>query len=65
MPRATTRDPDWQPIPVNGYARPKSANWINASLVPAFDAVHRTEPHARTSARLRLVFAAAADVERS
>lgn len=29
-------DPDWQPIPVNAYSRPKSANWIYASLVPAF-----------------------------
>ena len=28
--------PDWQPIPINSYARPKSANWNRVSLVPAF-----------------------------
>jgi hypothetical protein len=29
-------DPDWQPIPYPGYARPKSAPSVRVSLVPAF-----------------------------
>jgi Tol biopolymer transport system component len=29
-------DPDWQPIPYPGYARPKSADPVRVSLVPAF-----------------------------
>jgi len=28
--------PDWQPIPVNGYARPKAASPLHVSLVVAF-----------------------------
>lgn len=28
--------PDWQPLPYPGYARPKSANSVRVSLVPAF-----------------------------
>ena len=32
------RGVDWQPIPVNSYVRPASANWIHVSLVPASDA---------------------------
>ena len=27
---------DWQPIPINGYARPKSASPLRVSLVPAY-----------------------------
>jgi hypothetical protein len=29
-------DPDWQPVPINGYARPKGTGPIHASLVPAY-----------------------------
>jgi hypothetical protein len=29
-------DPDWQPIPVNGYPRPKAATPLYVPLVPAF-----------------------------
>ena len=29
--------PDWQPIPVNGYPRPKGATRIRLSLVPAYE----------------------------
>jgi TolB protein len=29
-------NPDWQPIPVNTYVRPRSANWVEVSLVPAY-----------------------------
>ena len=28
--------PDWQPIPINSYARPKSATPFKVSLVPAY-----------------------------
>jgi len=40
-PAAFGRGPDWQPLPVNtpsSYARPKSANPVQVSLVPAFNA---------------------------
>ena len=29
--------PDWQPLPVNGYPRPKGATRIQLSLVPAYE----------------------------
>ena len=29
-------DPDWQPIPINGYPRPKGASPMRVSLVPAY-----------------------------
>jgi WD40-like Beta Propeller Repeat len=28
--------PDWQPIPINGYPRPRAASPVHASLVPAY-----------------------------
>jgi hypothetical protein len=33
---ATEWAPDWQPIPVNGFPRPKAANAIEVPLVPAY-----------------------------
>jgi hypothetical protein len=33
---AYERDPDWQPIPVNAYPRPKGASPTRVSLVPAY-----------------------------
>jgi hypothetical protein len=30
-------NPDWQPIPINAYPRPKSASPVQVSLVPAYD----------------------------
>ncbi len=35
---AYERDPDWQPIPVNAYPRPKGASPMRVSLVPAYQA---------------------------
>ena len=31
--------PDWQPIPINAYPRPKGATPVHASLVPAYHTV--------------------------
>jgi len=30
-------DPDWQPIPINAYPRPKGASPLQVSLVPAYE----------------------------
>jgi WD40 repeat protein len=41
LPGTCCFDPDWQPLPVNtssAYARPKSANRVRFSLVPAYEA---------------------------
>jgi hypothetical protein len=35
---AFERDPDWQPIPINAYPRPKGASPMQTSLVPAYQA---------------------------
>jgi hypothetical protein len=34
---AYEQDPDWQPIPVNAYPRPKGASPMRVSLVPAYE----------------------------
>jgi Tol biopolymer transport system component len=39
-------DPDWQPIPVNSYPRPKSAPEIRVPLVPAYGACDPSSGHA-------------------
>jgi WD40-like Beta Propeller Repeat len=36
QPQIGGLDPDWQPLPYPGYPRPKSANSVRVSLVPAF-----------------------------
>jgi WD40 repeat protein len=34
---ATGSDPDWQPIPINAYSRPRGASPLQLSLVPAYE----------------------------
>jgi WD40-like Beta Propeller Repeat len=36
LPQDCERNPDWQPLPVNAYPRPKGASPMYISLVPAF-----------------------------
>jgi TolB protein len=33
----TDREPDWQPLPINAYPRPRSATGVDVSLVPAYN----------------------------
>ena len=44
--------------PVNAYPRPAGATPIRVALVPALRPMHRTEPHPRPAARIRIVCAA-------
>ena len=37
------RSPDWQPIPINGYARPRGATPFTVSMVPAY--AHCSSPN--------------------
>ena len=45
------------------YPRPKGATPLRVPLVPAYQAVHRTQPHARPTARVPVLRAARAGVE--
>ena len=43
-------NPDWQPIPINSYPRPKGATLTKVAMVPAY--TQCTSPTARTDRRL-------------
>ena len=52
----------WQPI-LKGYPRPKGAGTDHYPLVPAYKALHVTQPRARRAALLRQLQPAHADLD--
>ena len=47
--------PDWQPIPINAYPRPKGASPMRDLTRAGLPALHLAQPHPRPAARVRLL----------